>query len=145
MSEKSLLDTDILSEILRGKNPDVVRQAAAYRQQFGVYSLSTITVLEMVKGFTKAGREDRVVALLEALGKEELIALDESSAVLAGRIYGQLEKHGLPIGRADPMIAGIALAKGLVLVTGNVEHFQRIATLGFPLRLANWRDHAKAD
>lgn len=45
-----------------------------------------------------------------------------------------------PIGRADPMIAEIALKNGLVLVSGNVSHYQRIQTLGYELRLENWRE-----
>ena len=57
----------------------------------------------------------------------------------AGRIAGDLERVGRPIGLADPMIAAIALTHGLELVTGNTGHFQRIQQLGYPLVLANWR------
>ena len=46
---------------------------------------------------------------------------------------------GQPIGRADPMIAAIALRHDLVLVTGNLSHFQRIPALGYSLKLDNWR------
>jgi hypothetical protein len=34
---KSLLDTDLLSETLKGINPTVARNAAAYRKAFGRY------------------------------------------------------------------------------------------------------------
>ena len=51
--DKSLLDTDILSEILKGKNLNVIHQAKDYYQQFGKYTISTVTVLEVVKGFHK--------------------------------------------------------------------------------------------
>jgi tRNA(fMet)-specific endonuclease VapC len=54
-------------------------------------------------------------------------------------IYGELEKSGQTIGRADPFIAGIAIAHNLQLVSGNTKHFERIAVLGFPLSLADWR------
>jgi len=27
-----------------------------------------------------------------------------------------------------------------VLVTGNVRHFQRVAELGYPLEIVNWRE-----
>ena len=37
------------------------------------------------------------------------------------------------------MIAAIALQHGRTLVTGNMIHFQRIATLGYDLKLENWR------
>jgi hypothetical protein len=37
------------------------------------------------------------------------------------------------------MIAAIALAHRLDLVTGNTSHYQRIEQLGYSLTLANWR------
>ena len=44
--DKTLLDTDILSEVLKGRNQTVARNAVAYRQHFGHYALSAITVME---------------------------------------------------------------------------------------------------
>jgi tRNA(fMet)-specific endonuclease VapC len=70
---------------------------------------------------------------------EEVLAFDRSASELAGRIAGELERVGRPVGVADPMIAAIALTQGLQLVTGNTTHFQRIQQLGFPLTLVNWR------
>jgi tRNA(fMet)-specific endonuclease VapC len=69
----------------------------------------------------------------------ELLSLDLTSAELAGRIYGDLERTGQTIGRMDPLIAAIALANDLVLVTGNQAHYQRIQALGYALKLDNWR------
>jgi len=50
-----------------------------------------------------------------------------------------LEKTGQTIGRADPLIAGIALQHNLILITGNTKHFERIVRLGYPLRMDDWR------
>ena len=58
--DRALLDTDILSEILKGKNPRVVANADAYRATFGHYLISTISVIEIVKGFHKRGREEDI-------------------------------------------------------------------------------------
>jgi tRNA(fMet)-specific endonuclease VapC len=58
---------------------------------------------------------------------------------LAGKIAGELQRIGQPIGIPDSMIAAIALEHRLELVTGNTPHFQRIQQLGYPLTLANWR------
>jgi len=69
----------------------------------------------------------------------EVIPLAESAAVLAGRIAGELERVGRPIGIADSMIAAITSEHGLELVTGNTVHFQRVQQLGYPLTLANCR------
>ena len=48
---KALLDTDIYSEVLKAKNPTVAQNAALYRRQHGVYTVSVITVMEVVQGF----------------------------------------------------------------------------------------------
>lgn len=71
----------------------------------------------------------------------ETINLGPDEAVVAGRIYGDLERTGQPIGRADPMIAGIAVVHGVVLATGNVDHNERIQALGYELTIDNWRDN----
>jgi tRNA(fMet)-specific endonuclease VapC len=137
--DPSLLDTDIFSEVLKAKDAKVVRTAAEYRRQFGRYSVSTPTITELVKGFQKQGREDRIQALLNGLTTEEVLSLDRETAVIAGRIYGRLEQAGQPIGRLDPLIAAVAIHHNLELVTGNTKHFERVVALGFPLRLGNWR------
>jgi tRNA(fMet)-specific endonuclease VapC len=54
---------------------------------------------------------------------------------LAGRITGDLDRIGQPIGRVDLMIAAIAIDQGLELVTGNTAHYRRIQQLGYPLTL----------
>lgn len=137
--DKVLLDTDIFSEVLKGRNEKVTRNATAYRRHFGQYTVSAITVMEVVKGLQKAQRADQIPSLLAALAGEEILPFDEEAAELAGRIYGELERTGQPIGRADPMVAAIALQHKLVLVTGNMHHFERILGLGFPLSLHDWR------
>jgi tRNA(fMet)-specific endonuclease VapC len=68
-----------------------------------------------------------------------VLSFDEADEELAGRIAGELERTGRPIGTADSMIAAIAIIQGLELVTGNTAHFHRVQMLGYPLALANWR------
>ena len=137
--DKALIDTDIFSEILKGIDSHVVAQAVAYRAILGRYTISTITVLEVVKGLHKIQREDRIEQFLDGLVTVDVLTLDVQSAELAGRIYADLERTGQPIGRADPIIAAIALRHGLTLVTGNQSHYQRIQNLGYQLYLDNWR------
>jgi len=136
---KSLLDTDILSEIGKGINPDIVQNATAYRNAFGRYTLSVITIMEVVRGFQKRASFGRLQCFLTSLASEEILPFDQPAAELAGRIAGELDRIGQPIGRADPMIAAIASGHNLELVTGNTAHYQRIQQLGYPLTLVNWR------
>ncbi len=136
---RALLDTDIFSEVAKGKNEFVRRRALTYVSTVGPLAISTVTVVEVVKGFRKVGREQEIDRFLASLPKLEVFALDTVAADHAGRIYGDLERVGQPIGRADPMIAGIALARGLVLVTGNRDHYERIIRAGHPIEIEDWR------
>lgn len=124
---------------MKGKNLNIIRQANNYYQKWGQYTISTINVLEIIKGFHKVQRESHIEQFLSTLSNTEILTLNLKSAELAGRIYADLERTGQPIGRADPMIAAIALENNLVLVTGNLRHYQRIQKLGYSLKLDNWK------
>jgi tRNA(fMet)-specific endonuclease VapC len=99
---RALLDTDIFSEVAKGKNEFVRRRALTYMSTVGPLAISTATVVEVVKGFRKVGREREIDRFLASLPKLEVFALDTVAAEHAGRIYGDLERVGQPIGRADP-------------------------------------------
>jgi tRNA(fMet)-specific endonuclease VapC len=137
--KKSLLDTDILSDITKGANPTVVGHATAYRKAFTRYTISAVSLMEVIRGYQKKHATRQLQNFLTAIASEEVIAFDQPAAELAGRIAGELERTGQPIGLADPMIAAIALHHGLERVTGNAAHFQRVQQLGYPLILVNWR------
>lgn len=136
---KGLLDTDILSELFKGVNPSVGRNASAYRQAFGHLTLSATTVMEIVSGLQRMQSPRRIQKFMNNISGEEVLPFDKAAGKLAGEIAGDLERTGQSIGIADPMIAAVALQHGLELVTGNTAHFQRIQQLGYPLTLANWR------
>lgn len=140
--KRSLLDTDIFSDVLKGKNPVVASFAKRYRAAFPVQTISAITVMEIVQGFHKKLRSDALVRLGNLLDTVEVLEFDRPTAELAGRIFADLERKGSPIGRADPMIAATALQHRLTLVTANSAHFLRIQALGYPLDVSNWRDAA---
>ena len=135
----SLLDTDIFSEVLKGRNSAVAAAAKNYRAGFGHYTISAITVMEIVAGVQKRQPGASVKRFWELLDAAVVLEFDRSAANIAGRIVADLERAGTPIGGADPMIASIALDQGLVLVTANTDHFEHIQTLGYPLEIENWR------
>lgn len=137
--DKVLLDTDILSEILKARNRQVVAKAITYQTIYDQYTISTITVMEIVKGFHKIKQETQLQQFLAGLPYLEVLTLDTLSAEIAGRIYADLQRTGQTIGRADPMIAAIAIRYRLPLVTGNVKHYHRVVELGYTLHLDNWR------
>ena len=61
----------------------------------------------------------------------------EKAAEIHAVIRAKLEKLGRPSQKDDTMIASIALANHMVLVTRNVKHFQAIQTI-CNLQVENW-------
>ncbi|MDZ8025513.1 MAG: PIN domain-containing protein [Nostoc sp. DedQUE11] len=137
--DKVLIDTDIFSEILKGINQRVAGRASAYHANFGYYTICTITVLKIVKGWHKRQLEDKIQQFFVEIIEAQVLTLELSDAELAGRIYADLERTGQPIGLADAIIAAIAIQQNLTLVSGNLSHYQRIQALGYNLKLDNWR------
>ena len=136
---KVLLDTDIFSYILRRYSPEIILQAAAYLVEFERFTISAVTVTEIVKGWHKQQRNDRVQQFLSILPEVEVLVLDVEAHVLAGQIQADLERTGQPIGLADTLIATIAIHHTLPLITGNLSHYQRIPAIGYRLELDTWR------
>lgn len=137
--DKSLLDTDIASEVVRGLNVTVVAHGKRYAAEFDTFTTSAVTVVEITHGLHRLPLTDRRRRIMEQVLAFEILPLDSEAAQIAGRITAELEQIGQPIGRMDPMVAAVALRYRLPLVTGNTAHFQRIQALGYPLRLENWR------
>ena len=137
---RALLDSDIWSEIARDRNPTVSANARAYIQQHGRYTVSVVTVMEAVRGYSRIGREDKIGRLLQLFARSEVVTLDETGAEIAGRLRADLERLGLKIDLADLLIAAIALRHEVPVVTGNVAHFDKVRSAGYPLTLENWRD-----
>jgi len=53
---------------------------------------------------------------------------------ISASIQADLRKKGTEIGHTDTLIAGIAIANGMQLITNNTEHFSRIKGLD----ISNW-------
>lgn len=136
---KTLLDTDIFSEILKKKNQNVIERASVYYRIFESYTISIFTVIEIIKGFSKIERPDKERDFLSALPEWEVLDIDLECSKLAGHIYAGLEKTGSPIGSFDVLIASIALRHNLSLTTGNTKHYKQIIEIGYPLVLDNWK------
>jgi predicted nucleic acid-binding protein len=119
-----LADTDVLIDYLNGVSPlygQVVRSVHA-----GQLSTTAVTIFELLSGADdgKRGRATRVVA--ESM---PTLPLDFASADRAASIRRHLDRTGKSIGMADSLIAGIALANDLPLLTRNRSHFSRVPNL----------------
>jgi tRNA(fMet)-specific endonuclease VapC len=99
--DKSLLDTDIFSEVLKGKNEAVARNALTYRRTGHRYIISSISVMEIVAGLQWVGRHDQVKRFINQLSAVEIIPFGQEAAVLAGTIHGDC---GAPASRSGGLI-----------------------------------------
>ena len=138
--EKALIDTDIWLDIVKGVHPRVREHAEVYWNTFGQFTLSAITVAEVVRGLAKRQQVEALAQWRAEMEVLEILPIDWAVGDLAGELYARLELAGTPIGRWDPLIAATALYHRLVLVSANVRHYARVVEVGYPLRIVNWRE-----
>ena len=120
---------------------NTMRHAAAYALEHGRPYLSTLTPIEIARGY----EQELNPAKLQIFNRDivptfQIIGFDLQAACLAGEIYAKLERTRQRIGIPDTSIAAIAPQEGFSVVTSNTGHFQRIVNLGYPLQLENWRE-----
>jgi tRNA(fMet)-specific endonuclease VapC len=119
-----LADTDVLIDYLMETQP-VARQILAYRESDNLET-SAVTCYELLSGAREGKRGDAVRRLLAAT---PIISLDANAATRAAAVRQQLEQEGYSIAMADSLIAGIALANDLPLMTRNRKHFEAVKDL----------------
>lgn len=129
-----LLDTNTCIRLLNdGRNAPVPRKLATLQPED--IRLCSIVKAELYYGAYRSSRRERNLANLERFFNQfSSLPFDDQSALIAGRIRFQLAASGTPIGPHDVLIAAIALANHLTLVTHNTQEFARIEGLS----LADW-------
>jgi tRNA(fMet)-specific endonuclease VapC len=137
-----VLDTDILSEVLAGKDATVAARARTYREAQGCYTFTVVAVVEIVRGLRRTRASTRAEAFLASVSQHEVLSLDADAAALAGEMDAALAAIGRPIGLADVLVAAIAHRHKLPIVTGNEAHFGYIRNAGFQIEIHNWRHSA---
>lgn len=131
--KSSMVDTDILSEFLRG-NKKVVSKFEEHLDEFGFISISIITYYEILNGLLYKDAKKQLGKFEEFAGLNKILPLTVKTVTISANIQAELRKNGTEIGHADTLIAGIAIAGDLQLITNNTKHFKRIKNL----EIANW-------
>lgn len=129
----ALVDTDILSEFLRG-TARAVENAEKYLQEYDGINFSIITYYEIMNGLLYKDARKQLQKFTDFADLNKVLPLTISATKQAAEIYAELKKAGQPIGHTDCLIAGIALTNGLQLVSNNTDHFKRVKGL----ELVNW-------
>ncbi len=139
MTAKSILDTDILSEYLKGHNAAVASRAAGYFKDHAVFTFTSVTVYEIVYGLEFKGATGQLRKVLGWLGQNEEITPISADYLAAAIIKATARKQGGVVELPDCLIAAIAVRLSLPLVTGNTDDFRMIQKTGVHLALENWR------
>lgn len=125
---KYLLDTNTCIRYLNGRSPEVFKRLNETEE-------TDICVCSVVKFELRYGalRSEYVEKTLEEqrqfLDRFVSLPFDDAAHIHAARIRADLAQAGTPIGPNDLLIAAIAMANGLTLITHNTSEFGRVAGL----------------
>jgi predicted nucleic acid-binding protein len=136
-----LFDTDMLSQLAKKRRPDGLMARLAATPLAAQFT-SAVNAAEIYHGiFRLEGEADARGGLLEFFEEQvfprlTILPFEREDARAYGRLRASLERRGRPRFEPDLQIAAIALRHRLIVVTGNVRHFE-----GIPgLKVENWLD-----
>lgn len=134
MSHRFLLDTNILSDLLKNPQGKVTQKI----KQVGEAKVCTsiIVASELRFGAHKKNAKaltQQVNAILSAI---DILPYDSPADQHYAKLRTTLEQKGTPIGPNDMLIAAQALALDLTVVTANIKEFKRMPQL----KVENWLD-----
>ena len=126
-----LLDTCICIALLK-KSQSVIQRI----REVGTHNckISDITMAELYFGAFKSRKDKHFNDVYEISKLFEKFPIQYTRKY--GEIRWELEKQGLRIGDMDMFIAATALEENLILVTGNIKHFERVPGL----KIENWME-----
>ncbi|WP_218668966.1 PIN domain-containing protein [Variovorax sp. KK3] len=100
-------------------------------------AISSINLFELRFGIAKSTNRAQMEAYVNALRERyAILDFDEVASRHGAAIRAQLQSRGTPIGPYDILIAAVALAHDLTIVTRNTREFLRVPRL----RVDNWHD-----
>ena len=124
-----LLDTNTCITFLRDRNSAVARKLAVTDPE--EVCLCSIVKAELYYGAHRSAQPDHSLAILrQFIGGFHSLPFDDHAAEVYGQVRGELARSGNLIGPNDLLIASIAIAHQVVLVTHNTDEFRRVGGLG---------------
>jgi tRNA(fMet)-specific endonuclease VapC len=123
-----LLDTNVCIRFLNGTSPRILDRL----QNLSPVDIALCSVVkaELIYGALRSRKPDETLAKVLHFCEPFLsFAFDDSAAEAYGRIRSHLQTLGRPIGPNDLLIAAIACANGVTLVTHNTREFARVPGL----------------
>ena len=125
---KYLLDTNTCIGVLTNRVTTLTERWKRARPS--QVRLCSVVKAELLFGAEKSSKRDVAQQKLQLFfSRVKSMPFDDAAAQTYGVIRAALEHEGLPIGPNDTLIAAIALANGLTLVTHNTAEFRRVPGL----------------
>lgn len=134
-----LLDSNVCVTLLRAetKAGSTSPVAAKIRTKIDTHDAAgsesfvcSVVRFELMVGAVRSKRPQENLSLAQTLlGAFRSLPFDDAAADHAARVRAALEAVGTPIGSNDLLIAAIALANSLTLVTHNTAEFGRVPGL----------------
>lgn len=121
--EAALLDTDMFSEDLKGRNPQVMSCARQYFAEHHRFAFSMFTVYELMRGLKLRRALRQQAEFQRLLSTSDVFPVSTSVLLRAADLWVLGRRAGHPHNDADLLIAASALEAGRELVTGNSDHF----------------------
>jgi len=119
-------DTSIIVDIFHG-DKDLISKLSKIIESMEDIFITPITLCELYKGaYSFYNSEKEIKDLEEFTDNFELLNFEKEACKEFGKQYDKLKKIGKMTEESDLMIASIAKANGLVLVTRNKKHFENI-------------------
>jgi tRNA(fMet)-specific endonuclease VapC len=130
-----LLDTNSCVVYLRrGSSSTIAARLASATP--GSVALCSVVVAELLYGAERSNQPVKTVAEVRNFCRPFVsLAFDDRAAEQYAVVRAHLARLGTPIGPNDLMIAAIAIANGLTLVTHNTAEFSRVPGLA----LEDWQ------
>ena len=130
-----LLDTNVCVRYLNGDSLAIRRKLQTI--DLADIAICSIVKLELFYGAMRSNNPNETWARTRRF-IEVFVSLpfDDIAALIAGRIRAQLANLGTPIGSNDLLIAAIAIAHNLTLVTHNTNEFNRVEGL----QIEDWEE-----
>lgn len=138
MAATRLLDTSILSDIMKGHDGRVAARALRYLEEQQCFTFSILTRFEILRGLEAKNARAQSARFEQRCEKSHVLDLSDAMIVEGARIYGDLHRRGLLISDAGILIAATAKVLDLRLVTENPAHFERV----HGIEIESWRASA---
>ena len=121
-----LLDTSFLIDLMDGDD-DAVRKAREIEAGLVQQRISSMTLFELYYGIARAADSEAERETVErVLASKPIHPADTAVMRKAGRMSGELQNDGTPVGDGDVIIAATAEILEESVLTRNIEDFGRL-------------------